>query len=107
MAAAIDALLSLVIEVVNYFGAFWPGAVSGLTRISFKLHPIANWAFEAIALAFFGGKDRSFHQWSPTALDVLTYYGLCFLEAFLYGALLGILASVLWLLIGHVRTARG
>jgi hypothetical protein len=69
-------------------------------RIRFIAHPIADAAFNALVIAFVDGERRFLHVWVPTTVeairDAVVYNGLCFLEAFSYGLLLGIMASILF-----------
>ena len=68
-------------------------------RIRFIAHPIADPLFNALILALFDGEQRFLHVWTPTTVeairDAVIYEGFCFLEAFFYGFLLGVMASIL------------
>jgi hypothetical protein len=71
-----------------------------VARIRFLAHPIADALFDLITLTSFDGGQRFSHVWTPTTMeavwDAVLYNGLCFVEMFLYGLLLGILTSFLF-----------
>jgi hypothetical protein len=59
--------------------------VFALGRLRFLVHPIAERLYVQIVLAFFDGKERWLHQWTPTdfesARDFAVLHGLGLLEA--------------------------
>ena len=94
---AIDAVLAIIADACLQYCD--ERVVPAVTRIRFLAHPIADPIFNWIILTLFDGERRFLHVWTPTAAeavrDAVLYNGLCFLEAFLYGLLLGMLASML------------
>ncbi|MGE0651566.1 MAG: hypothetical protein AB7P12_07435 [Alphaproteobacteria bacterium] len=96
---ALNALLVIAIETCNYFTESCGEHLAALTRVSRVTHPIAERLYVEIVLAFFDAGNRVLHQWNPTRLeyarDAVVFYGLCLLEAFFYGLILGFLVRVL------------
>jgi hypothetical protein len=68
-----------------------------IDRVRFFAHPIADSAFNFLAIALFDADKRFLHEWTSTRLefvrDAIIYNILGFVEIFVYGLLLGIAIS--------------
>ena len=89
---AIDVTSAIALAICNYHAHH---CTYVLARGSYPAHPIANALYMIVARSLFDIEARFVHSWSPSMLELAFYQGLLFLEAFLWGALLGIFTKAL------------
>ena len=97
---AILVVLDAALTIIEYTCLqYCEQTASTVGRIRFVAHPITDPLFNALTLALLDGEQRFLHVWTPTTIEVIReaviYNGLCFLEAFFYGFLLGVMVSIL------------